>query len=719
MLAKALALDKDIHNPRVVIVTDRISLDKQIHKTFNNCDKEAIKAKNGEHLMRLLKEGSAEVITTIIKKFETASRRKSYVDKSTNIFVLIDESHRSQNGDMQRKMRRILPNACYIGFTGTPLLKGKTAKRFGRSIHEYTIEQAVKDKAVLPLLYEGRSAKITVNGEPLDRKFERIVHGRTDEEKALLKKEGSSIWKIMQSKQVIDEIAYDITNHFCKNLKGTPFKAQLAVPSQASALRYLAYFEKELNDQLTINAKVIMSTTDTRKGHSNVHQASKDKIQQFWSAIKSEYGSQEVYEEKVIEQFKDEEDSEVELLIVVYKLLTGFDAPNNTVLYLAKPLADHNLLQAIARVNRLFESKDGNYDKEYGYIIDYVGVLGKLDKALDDYTALCDFEADDLKGAVASAMGVIESLPDRHANLVDIFKAVVNKSDNEEMEYSLREKDVRDDFYVKLRLFAKTLQVALSSDTTSELYTENKLNYFKRELKYYISLREAVRNRYFEKKNFKAYNRQIQDLLDIHVAAEPVVAYTPIFNIFNKAFREEIAKGDNSPASKADQIAYSMTKSLEENMEKNPILNKRFHQLIEEKIKAFEEGRLEEAAYLEEMFNLHKEYTDGSRKDLPDSIAHNQKVTALYDTFLEQVKESNISIDKELLAEASLHIGKFIEQKIIRDWKKNEDVHKDIKNDIEDYLLFDFNPSINNVLTYELINESFLNNLIKLAIQNY
>ena len=170
MISKALALDKDISSPRVIVVTDRIDLDRQIYTTFRSCGKVVEKAKSGSDLIELLQDKGNEIITTIIDKFQTATKNTSFIDNSENIFVLVDESHRSQYGTAHINMKRVLPNACYIGFTGTPLMKNEksTARKFGGFIHKYTIDQAVKDGAVLPLLYEGRSAQLSVNKQQID-----------------------------------------------------------------------------------------------------------------------------------------------------------------------------------------------------------------------------------------------------------------------------------------------------------------------------------------------------------------------------------------------------------------------------------------------------------------------------------------------------------------------------------------------------------------------
>jgi type I restriction enzyme R subunit len=203
MMAKAIALEESIADPRIVLVTDRIDLDDQIWATFHSCGKDPVKATTGRHLLELLSQRKAAVITTVIDKFETAVKASGYQSDFNNVFALVDESHRSQYGETHARMRKVLPNACYIGFTGTPLKKKdkNTAAKFGGFIDAYTIAEAVRDKAVVPLLYEGRR----VPPETERRSF---------------------------------IVARDISEHFTRNVPN-PFKAQLATESKIGAIKYI------------------------------------------------------------------------------------------------------------------------------------------------------------------------------------------------------------------------------------------------------------------------------------------------------------------------------------------------------------------------------------------------------------------------------------------------------------------------------------------------
>jgi type I restriction enzyme, R subunit len=716
MLSKALALDKAIQNPRVVIVTDRINLDKQIFKTFNNCGKNVRKARSGKNLISLIKDKGIEIITSIIDKFDLAYRQRIIISDSTNIFVLVDESHRGQFGEAHAKMKIMLPNACYIGFTGTPLMKKEksTARKFGGFIHTYTIDQAVADKAVVPLLYEGRSAKLNINKYQIDKGFDRLAEPLSKYAAKDLKMKFSTITQIFESEQVVDEIAYDISKHFTKNWQGTGFKAQLAVPKINTAIRYQRYFEDQTNPDLKINTAVVFTPPDSRQDHDDVWDDPKGEGMRYWKKILEKYHSQDEYEDYIISKFK-EEDNEVEIIIVVSKLLVGFDAPRNTVLYLAKPLREHGLLQAIARVNRVFEGK------EFGYIIDYVGILGKLDEALTEYSALKGYEEEDLTLTVTDVRDEIRKVPIRHADVWRVFDDV-NREDNEALERHLGEKDIRDKFYEALSAYARTLQTALAADEFYEMYDDGKITYYKQQLKLFQSLRTSVQQRYAEVISYKEYESRVRKLLDTHIQAEGVDKITKTVNVFDKELRqEELLNTGKTPASVADQIAHEMKKTITENMEKDEAFFRKFSELIEETIRLFNEGRLEEKEYLEHIMGIQKDFSSGHQEGIPDSVKDDPKARAFFGAIKSLVEDKlgkeEAAQHNERMAQAGKDIAKIIKSMIIRDWKKNMDVQKQMENALEDYL-YEHKNDFGYPMTFKDIDE-ILPKCMKVAINNY
>ena len=680
MLAKALVLAPDIHNPKIVLVTDRIDLDDQIYKTFHACGKPVVQAKTGEHLLELITHNKASIITTIIDKFESASRKRKISDASSNIFVLVDESHRSQYGVSHAKMQNVFPNACYIGFTGTPLLKKEktTAAKFGGFIHKYTMNQAVADGAVTPLLYEGRMSELHGDKTQIDKWFERITKGLTNEQQADLKKKFRREEELSKSDQRLAEIAYDIGQHFKDNYRGTGKKGQFAVSSKAMALRYKKYFE-EFGD---VTTEVMISPPDTREGNKTVDEDTLEDVQVFWKAMMAKYGNDEKYQTSIINAFKYSD--EPEILIVVDKLLTGFDAPRNSVLYLDKRLKEHNILQAIARVNRLFEGKD------YGLIIDYRGIFGELNEAIDTYSALENegFDPEDIEGTLTDISEEIKLLAQRHTNVWEVFKDVANQKDLEAMQRHLEPEDRRQRFYDALSLFAKTLQLALANAKFQDETPEKKIARYKDDLKYFLNLRQAIKQRYGETVDYSSYESQIRNMVNKYIGADAVKQLIEPVNVFAiDEFEHEIdsIEGD---AAKADAIASRVKKTITEKMEEDPALYKRLSELIDEAIAEHRAKRLSDMEYLKRIRETLEDLRGNTSSDLPDILAHRDEAKAYYGVIQEHLSTCSVAGYKPevFAAEVALRIDEIISGHKIRDWTRNQDVKNLMMNEIEDYL---------------------------------
>ena len=437
MFVKALIENPHIVNPRVIIVTDRKNLDKQIKDTFKNCNlkKDVIQATSGQNLLDLIKEKNLAVITTLVHKFESAARKKTgFVDNDQNIFVLIDEAHRSQGGIANFEMNRIIPDACYIGFTGTPLMKSEKEswRKFGGYIDKYTIDDGLADKIILPLIYEGRYVDLVQNQEQIDRHVERITEGLSEKEKRELQNNVKS--KIIKDNpQRISEISYDIEKHFVEQFQNTGLKAQIVAPSKYSAVLFQKYFQEFGK----IRTAIVISDEQDDGNETDTH---KQEVVNYLNSIRKNHISVEKYEKDVIDSFKYNPDG-IEIIIVVNKLLTGFDAPCNTVLYLSKGLKDHDLLQAIARVNRLYENK--KLPKTAGYIIDYSENAKNIDTAMKLFG---NFDEPDVKGTLIDVSEKIQELEENYSQIQDIFNEVKGSSDDEAFLLVLEDKPKREVF---------------------------------------------------------------------------------------------------------------------------------------------------------------------------------------------------------------------------------------------------------------------------------
>ncbi|MES2678540.1 MAG: HsdR family type I site-specific deoxyribonuclease, partial [Bacteroidota bacterium] len=302
MLGKCLSLDPNIENPKIILVTDRIDLDDQIYRTFHSCGKEVVQAKTGKHLVELLTDKSDHVITTVINKFESAVKAGVDSIPQRDIFILVDESHRSQYGRANVNMRTIIKMGCYIGFTGTPLMKKEknTVGKFGGIIDKYTIDQAVKDKAVVPLLYEGRQVVQNVNQRHIDTFFDFVSEPLSDYQKTDLKKKFAKAEHLNKADQRIHRCAWDISLHFNRNWRGTGFKGQLACSSKLAAIKYKEFFD-EIN---LVTTEVIISPAGTYEGIDNIYSGTHDKVERFWKMKMQQFGGEKEYNTQTINGFK-------------------------------------------------------------------------------------------------------------------------------------------------------------------------------------------------------------------------------------------------------------------------------------------------------------------------------------------------------------------------------------------------------------------------------
>lgn len=692
MLARALALDGRIRNPRVVLVTDRVDLDKQLGNTFAACGLSPDRAESGRHLAKLIGDGKAHVITTLVHKFDKALASRNLGDDSADIFVLVDETQRTQLGALAARMRQVFPRACYIGFTGTPLLKREKSDvaRFGGIIHTYAIDQAVADGAIVPLLYEGRMVELEQNQSAIDVWFERHTQGLSDRQKADLKKKYARAEMLNRADQVIYMRAFDISEHYRSNWQGTGFKAQLVAPLKASALRY-----KEFLDELgAVTSEVIISPPDEREGFDEVDaEESGDEVVAFWQRMMKRYGSEDDYNKRVVDAFKYGEEPEV--LIVVDKLLTGFDAPRNTVLYLTRRLREHSLLQAIARVNRLYQDESGARVKEFGYVIDYVGILGDLDQALTTYSAFEGFEEGDLRGALASIQEQVEALPQRHGELWDLFKTIRNRNDEETFELLLGDEARRTEFYERLTAYAKTLAIALSSERFVTEIEERRLRSYKDDLRRFVNLRAAVKLRYAEAVDYREFEPRIQKLLDTHITASEVIQLNEPVNIFDEAaFQkvvEEHAPGGTSGKSlgaKADTIAHATRRAIHERLEQDPAFYEKFSKMIQQAIDDYRANRLSDLEYLQRVKAIREAVVSRTRDDLPPELAEDADAAAVYGVLHPYLTDLVVDAAQAqaTAAEAAKALWDILRRNHQVGYWENLDAQRRTANEIDDYL---------------------------------
>lgn len=709
MLAKYILMElKDCH-PRVVIVTDRKELDAQIAATFAHTRLTPARATSGRHLVELVNSARADVITSIINKFNTVERQE-VKNPSRDIFVLVDESHRSNYGLMATRMRSVFPNACYIGFTGTPLMKSEknTMARFGRLIHKYTIRDGVEDGAIVPLIYEGRFVEQKVDEENIDLWFKQTTRRLTEAQREDLRRKWSSIRRLTSTDARIKRIALDISEHFIEGYKDTGFKAMLATNYKRDAIRYLECFE-QFGD---LNCAVVISPPDMREGVDDADEGADDLVVSFWNKMMQQYGDADRYEEAIKNRFCD---GEIDILIVCSKLLTGFDAPLCQVLYIDKELKEHGLLQAIARTNRLHEGKD------YGLIVDYRGLIEKLDTAMDMYSGagLENFDGGDLKGVVVDVMSAIGNLRSAYTQLVELFAPVGSISDAEAVEVFLADDKMRQDFYTLLCAFGRALHLVLNAERAYNALSKEERQKYQDTFIFFSKVRRSVKLQYCDAIDNAEYEPLMQNLLDTHLSVAGLKKITSPIDILNKDDFEKELEELGSLRSKADAIASRMTRSISEKRDENPAYYDSFSKRIRDALALYKEKVISEAEYLAKMRTIMGDYHAGrSTVSYPERIKNNVHAQAFFGVLtalFDEVEDERITPD--FVAEVSEEITKIVASHSQVDWTNNKTIHDRISQDIDD-LFYKYEKEHGLKLSFDLIDK-IIDNVKTVALRRF
>lgn len=700
-LSKALILHEALKQCRIVVVTDRVDLEDQLSKTFasggelaGRQDKKNAMATSGKRLAEQIGKGTERIVFSLIQKFNSATKLPECENKSSDIIVLIDEGHRSQGGENHVRMKLALPNAAFVAFTGTPLLKDeKTVNKFGPIVHAYTMQRAVEDKTVTPLLYEERIPDLDVNERAIDTWFERITEGLTDQQKTDLKRKFARKGQLYTADDRIRLIALDIANHFVKNIDDG-LKGQLACDSKASAIKYKKY----LDEAGLFESAVVMSPPDSREGNTAVDESTRPEVTQWW---KENVGNQDeqTYTKHVIERF--EKDDALKLLIVVDKLLTGFDEPQNTVLYIDKNLKEHNLIQAIARVNRLHPKK------KFGLLIDYRGILKELDTTILKYQDLAartqgGYDINDIAGLYTQMSTEYKRLPRLYKSLWAIFENVKNKNDIEQLRQVLvpriEERNgelvdvhlkVRDDFYEALTEFASCLKVALQSATFFEdkSFTDADRQHYKETVKLFSSLRQLAKHDAGETVDYDEYADQVKKLLDKHVVGVEVKEPNGVYEVgkMGKVVQPE-DWSEEKTRNETDIIKTRVTKMIEQELRDDPYAQEAFSKLLRQ---AIEDAEKEFDHPLKQymLFREFEEQVESRRlAEIPDVFGTNKHAQAYYGVFKKILPEA-FSITDQQNQDKWIQLAFDVDHSVINSVAENSINPQNIEADIRKKLL--------------------------------
>jgi type I restriction enzyme, R subunit len=693
-LSKALILHDTLKQCRIVVVTDRTDLEAQLSKTFasggelaGKKDREAAMATSGTRLAEQISRGTERIIFSLIQKFNTATKLPECVNTSPDIIVLIDEGHRSQDGENHIRMTQALPNAAFVAFTGTPLLKDdKTTNKFGPIVHAYTMQRAVEDKTVTPLLYEERLPDLDVNERAIDTWFERITQGLSDEQKADLKKKFAKKGQVYSADDRIKLIALDIANHFVNNIDDG-LKGQLACDSKPSAIKYKKY----LDETGLLDSAIVMSAPDTREGNKEVDEKDIPEVTKWW---KENVGSEDekIYAKNIIERF--DQDDDLKLLIVVDKLLTGFDEPKNTVLYIDKPLKAHNLIQAIARVNRLHPKK------QFGLLIDYRGILSELDTTIEKYQDLAartqgGFDLEDISGLYHQMSTEYKRLPQLYKVLWAIFRDVKNKQDTEQLRQALVPKvqehngemvdihlKIREDFYEALTAFSNCLKIALQSATffQDKSFTDTDRKHYKETVKQFSSLRQLAKQDAGETVQYDEYADQVKKLLDKHVVGIEVREPTAVYEVGKMGQQKPEQWSEDKTRNETDIIKTRITKTIEQDLRDDPYAQEAFSQLLR---KAIEDAEALFDHPLKE-YMLFQEFEDQVKArqldDIPDMFQGNQHAQAYFGIFKKELPDTfNKMEDSQYWIDLAFNLDGIVETAVSEHSINPQNIEADIR----------------------------------------
>ena len=709
MLAKYILMELAACHPRMIVVTDRKELDGQIAATFAHTRLSPARATSGKHLVELINSSKADIVTSVINKFNAVERQETK-NESRDIFVLVDESHRSNYGLMATKMRSVFPNACYIGFTGTPLMKREksTVAKFGRLIHKYTIKDGVEDGAIVPLIYEGRFVEQKVDEKNIDMWFRETTKRLTEAQREDLRRKWSGIQRLTSTDARIRRIALDIGEHFTRGYKATGFKAMLATNYKRDAIRYLECFES-FGD---LTCAVVISPPDMRESVDDADEGTDNAVVAFWEQMMKRYGDADRYEDSVKNRFCN---GEIDILIVCSKLLTGFDAPICQILYIDKELKEHGLLQAIARTNRLYEGKD------YGLIVDYRGLIAKLDAAVDIYSGagLEGYDGRDLNGVVVDVMSAVGKLRGAYSHLNELFATVKNSRDSEAVEVFLADKDKRELFYKLLCAFGRELSLVLNADAAYREISKKEREEYQEAFAFYSKVRRSVKIRYCDSIDNREYEPLMQNLLDTHLSVVGLRQITNPIDILNKDdFEQELAELGSARA-KADAIANRMTKRICERRDENPAYYDSFSSRIREVLDLYKARTISEAEYLSRMRLIMDDYHAGKNAvSYPDKIKNNVHAQAFYgilNAILADV--SNDGLTPDFVAETSEAITQIVSEHRQVGWVENKTIHDRISQDIDD-LFYAYEKNRGVKLPFDVIDK-IIDNVLTVAIRRF
>lgn len=662
---------ENIDDSRVVLLTDRVELDEQIESIFLGVGEDINRTTSGRDLIDLLSKNEKWLIGSLIHKFRGpnavgADETDEYIEELKNnlptdfkalgnIFVFVDECHRSHSGKMHEAMKAILPDATFIGFTGTPLLKidkRNSIALWGGYIHQYKYNEAVKDGAVLDLRYEARRVPQRIRDQSkIDEYFERKTQGLTEYAKIELKKKWGTMQALLSSADRMERIVFDIMDDFEEKprLSSGRGNAMLVASSIYEACQYYDIFQRQGFNNCAVITSYEPNALDTESREYAIYEKMLEKYRPLEK--KTNETETEAFERIIKKRFV-EQPGQMQLLIVVDKLLTGFDTPPTTYLYVDKNMQDHGLFQAICRVNRLHGD-----DKDYGYIIDYRDLFKKLEKAVIDYTseAFGAFEKEDVLGILKDhfqeakkdldeALERVRALcepvqpPKEHDDYIRFFCG------DTEDPYSLKENEIkRIELY---RSVSKLLRsyAAIANDMEDSGYTKSEAESINSEIIHFEKVRSEVRLASGDYIDLKKYEPAMRALMDRYITADETEKLSSfdgkslvdlLVEKGDEALKELPSAIKENKEAIAETIENNVRKLITDETPTNPKYYQKMSVLLEDLVKMRKKEDIEYQEYLQKIIELAKIVRNPSESDQYPRTIETKGKQALYDN-LEQ-----------------------------------------------------------------------------------
>jgi type I restriction enzyme R subunit len=579
---RAFYHDPELSNFKIIFITDREQLEKQLKETSKSVGFTIHHANNIKTLKELLKTNTPDLIMAMIHKFQERELKTSFpeLNESPNILVMIDEAHRTQYKLLGANLRKALPNSVKIAFTGTPI--EKTELTFGEYIDKYGIKQSVEDGVTVEIIYEGRTHSAELSNEKAaNAKFEEVFQYVDKDERRLIL--GRYTWQAyLEAEEVIRDKAKDMVEHYIKYVFPNKFKAQVVAVSRFAAVRYKQALEEALQQKIeefekSNLDKVDLDTLKKLKVAVVISSSQNDDP----SIYKKEYTDKQE-QDKNIKRFKmpfDKVDEsgisgDVGFIVVNEMLVTGFDAPIEQVLYLDRPIKNHNLLQAIARVNRVYKNKS------CGFVVDYVGILRNLEKSLAVYS---DEDIKEISQVVVNKAKSKDELKSTHSKLNEFFKkyGISNWRENiEECIDLLAEEEIRNEFINYARRFDRAMDKVLP-DPEALKYVED--------LKIISFIKESARNRYRDDRlSIKDASNKIREIVEEYLISQGINPKIPPVPLLSEAFVQELEK--KSPKATAEKLKRAIIQYIEEHSEEDPEFYERFSDRLKKVLEEYKEN---------------------------------------------------------------------------------------------------------------------------------